>query len=282
MVLTVQQLLIEATNKLRSITDTPSLDASILFSEATNLNKVQQITLSDIPLDEEKQKAFEDLIKRRLNFEPIAYIIGEKEFYGRSFKVTRETLIPRADTETLIEAVLEHVKTLNYKPTLLDLCTGTGCIGITLAIELNSDQITLSDISYDALKVAKNNCTNLFEKNINIMESNLLEKCNKYDIIVSNPPYLTKQWCEETSREVKKEPILALEGFGNDGLDIIRDIIKESKKHLNANKSAIFFECDSRQCSTVKEVLEQYNFSNIEIIKDLANRQRVVKGIYER
>lgn len=279
---TVKQILFEATNKLRSITDTPSLDASVIFTKVTNLSKVQQITQDSLLIDEETENKFNELINRRLNYEPVAYIIEEKEFYGRPFKVTKDTLIPRADTETLIEEVIKYSKTLDYNPEILDLCTGSGCIGITLANEITPKSITLSDISKEALEVAKINAKKLSKAKINIIESNLLEKCKKYDIIVSNPPYLTKQWCEEVSNEVKKEPILALEGFGNDGLDIIRAIVYDAKNHLNGYHSAIFFECDSRQCSKVKELLEANSFKNVSIIKDLANKDRVVKGIYER
>lgn len=279
---TVKQILFEATNKLRSITDTPSLDASVIFTKVTNLSKVQQITQDSLLIDKETENKFIELINRRLNYEPVAYITEEKEFYGRPFKVTKDTLIPRADTETLIEEVIKYSKTLDYNPEILDLCTGSGCIGITLANEITPKSITLSDISKEALEVAKINANKLSKAKINIIESNLLEKCKKYDIIVSNPPYLTKQWCEEVSNEVKKEPILALEGFGNDGLDIIRAIVYDAKNHLNGYHSAIFFECDSRQCSKVKELLEANSFKNVSIIKDLANKDRVVKGIYER
>lgn len=279
---TVQTLLTEAINKLRSITDTPSLDASLLFEAATKLNKVKQITYNNLEIDKQEQELFHQLLQRRLNFEPIAYIIGKKEFYGRDFKVNKNTLIPRPDTETIVESVIDYVKTLQFKPSILDLCTGSGCIGITLAIELDSDNITLSDLSKEALEVAKLNARTLCNKTIDIIESNLLINCKKYDIIVSNPPYLTKQWCEEVSKEVKKEPLLALEGYGDDGLDIIRKIIKQSKDHLTGNNSAIFFECDSRQCKTVKTLLEKSGFNNIEIIKDLANQDRIVKGIYEQ
>lgn len=279
---TVKQILFEATNKLRSITDTPSLDASVIFTKGTNLSKVQQITQDSLLIDKETENKFNELINRRLNYEPVAYITEEKEFYGRPFKVTKDTLIPRADTETLIEEVIKYSKTLDYNPEILDLCTGSGCIGITLANEITPKSITLSDISKEALEVAKINANKLSKAKINIIESNLLEKCKKYDIIVSNPPYLTKQWCEEVSNEVKKEPILALEGFGNDGLDIIRAIVYDAKNHLNGYHSAIFFECDSRQCSKVKELLEANSFKNVSIIKDLANKDRVVKGIYER
>jgi release factor glutamine methyltransferase len=279
---TVSQLLIQATNKLRSITDTPSLDASLLFEEATGLNKVKQITYNTLEIDDDKISYFNTLIERRLNSEPIAYILEKKEFYSREFKVNKHTLIPRPDTETIIEEVNSYINSLDFEPKVLDLCTGSGCIAITLALENDLNEISLSDISPEALEVAKYNANKLYSKKINIIESNLLENCDKYDIIVSNPPYLTRQWCEEVSDEVKKEPILALEGFGEDGLDLIRKIIIQSKNHLIGHHSAIFFECDSRQCEKVKELLKEANFINIEIIKDLANKDRIVKGIYER
>ncbi len=279
---TVQQLLNEATNKLRSITDTPSLDASLLFEEATKMNKVQQITYNDSVVEEDKHDLFKQLIQRRLNNEPVAYILGKKEFYGRDFKVTKDTLIPRGDTETIIEAVIDYINTLNFVPSILDLCTGTGCIGITLAEETKVTNITLSDISKEALKVAQFNAKNLSNKKVSLIESNLLNNCKNYDIIVTNPPYLTNQWCEEVSNEVKKEPLLALEGFGSDGLNTIREIVSQAKNHLSGHCSAIFLECDSRQCTEVENILANNGFKEIETIKDLANRDRVVKGIYER
>ncbi|MGD1820531.1 MAG: peptide chain release factor N(5)-glutamine methyltransferase [Pleomorphochaeta sp.] len=279
---TVKELLFEAKNELRSITDTPSLDASILFEKACGLNKVKQITFSDKLINEAEQKEFFQLIKRRLNHEPIAYIISKKEFYGRDFIVSSDTLIPRADTETLVEATINYINTLDYKPDVLDLCTGTGCVGLSVALETNLSSISLCDISDEALKIAQKNAKALYSKEINFIKSDLLENCKNYDIIVSNPPYLTNQWCEELDEDVKKEPILALEGFGQDGLDIIRKIITSAKSHFNSNKNAIFLECDSRQCNTVKYILEANSFKEIEIFKDLANRDRVVKGIYER
>ena len=123
---------------------------------------------------------------------------------------------------------------------------------------------------------------NLSNKKISLIESNLLNNCKNYDIIVTNPPYLTKQWCDEVSNEVKKEPLLALEGFGSDGLNTIRAIVSQAKNHLLGHCSAIFLECDSRQCTEVENILANNGFKEIETIKDLANRDRVVKGIYER
>jgi len=278
----VKNLLFEATEKLRSITDTPSLDTSILFEKATNLNKVKQLTYFDKIIEIEEINYFNSLINRRLNFEPIAYIIGEKEFYARVFKVNKNTLIPRPDTETLVEQVLLYINNLDFLPCVLDLCTGSGCVGLSIGLETNIKSLTLSDISEKALEIAKINAQKLYKNNINIIKSNLLENCDNYDIIVSNPPYLTNKWCEEVNKDVKKEPLLALEGFGDDGLDIIRKIIKEAKEHFKNDFGSIFLECDSRQCNTVKKVLENNNFHNIEIFKDLTNKNRVVKGIYER
>lgn len=278
---TVKELLNNGNNIIRSISDTPYLDVSLLFEKATSLNKIQQITNPDLEIEKNKIDKFNELLSRRLNHEPIAYILGEKEFYSHPFKVTKDTLIPRADTETLVEQAIKYINNNLSNADLLDLCTGSGCVGLSIALETNLNSLTLSDISDNALDVAKENSKNLYKKNINIIKSNLLENCKTYDIIVTNPPYLTKKWCEEVSLDVKKEPLLALEGFGDDGLDIIRLIISTSKYHFKNNKGAIFIECDSRQCNTVKEILLNNNFKEIEIFKDLSNKDRVVKGIYE-
>lgn len=277
----VKDIIFEATNKLRSITDTPSLDVSILFEKATGMNKVSQIYNSEKILEKKQENYFYELLNRRLDKEPIAYIIEEKSFYASDFKVTKDTLIPRPDTEVLVEKAIEYIKTLDFEPEILDLCTGTGAIGISIGIEVEYKNLTLSDISSNALKVAKYNAENLLKtKPYKIIESNLLENCKKYDIIVTNPPYLTKEWINMVEDEVKQEPVLALDGFGNDGLNLIRKIIKTSTKHFKNNTGLIFIECDSRQCFTVKDILERNNFKNIEIYQDLGNRDRVVKGIY--
>ncbi len=277
----VKDIIFEAKNKLRSITDTPSLDVSLLFEKATGMNKTAQISYSDKLITKNQEQQFDSLLKRRLEKEPIAYIIEEKSFYASDFKVTKDTLIPRPDTEILVEKAIEYIQNLNFSPKILDLCTGTGAIGISIGLETKYQSLTLSDISEKALDVAKYNATKLLkQKPFQIIESNLLENCEKYDIIVTNPPYLTKEWIDMVEDEVKQEPILALDGFGNDGLDIIRKIIKESTIHFNNNTGIIFIECDSRQCFSVKDILEKNNFKDIEIYQDLGNRDRVVKGIY--
>ena len=277
----VKDLILDATNKLRSITDTPSLDVSILFEKATGMNKTTQISYPNKLITKNQEKIFNNLINRRLKKEPIAYIIEEKSFYTSDFIVTKDTLIPRPDTEVLVEKAINYINTLDFYPEILDLCTGTGAVGISIGLETEYQSLTLSDISKKALEVAKYNAIKLLNKKpFKIIESNLLDNCQKYDIIVTNPPYLTKEWIEMVEDEVKKEPLLALDGFGNDGLDIIRKIIKDSTIHFNNNKGIIFIECDSRQCVSVKDILKNNNFKKIEIYQDLGNRDRVVKGIY--
>jgi len=277
----IKEIIFEATNKLRSITDTPSLDVSLLFEKATGMNKTYQISHPEKEIDKKIEEKFNKLIIRRLNKEPIAYIIEEKSFYASEFKVTKDTLIPRPDTEILVEKTIEYINKLDFEPKILDLCTGTGAIGISIGLEVNYKSLTLSDISKKALEVAQFNAKNILQhKPFIILESNLLENCEKYDIIVTNPPYLTKEWIDMVEDEVKKEPVLALDGFGDDGLDIIRKIIKNSTHHFNNNTGIIFIECDSRQCNEVKKLLKNNNFNNIEIYQDLGNRDRVVKGIY--
>jgi release factor glutamine methyltransferase len=278
---TVREILVQATTSLKNVTDTPRLEARILLERATGFSHVQIITKSEEPISSDSYYAFQNLLNRRINHEPIAYILGEKEFYGRNFKVTSDTLIPRADTETLVEIAINYINTLDYKPNVLDLCTGTGCVGISIQAETNCT-MSLADIDKNALEVAKYNVNTLLNDKTAIILTNLFSNCNIYDIIVSNPPYLTHEWCEMASEEVKKEPILALEGFSEDGLSLIRKIIKDAPAHLSGKNSALFIECDYRQTEAVKQIMIDNGFIDTRIHKDLNGKERVVGGTYVR
>ncbi|HPB41916.1 MAG TPA: peptide chain release factor N(5)-glutamine methyltransferase, partial [Sphaerochaeta sp.] len=206
---------------------------------------------------------------------PIAYIIGSKEFYGRSFYVDERVLIPRPDTEILVETVLKAIEdgVVSSEDPIIDVGTGSGAVGITLAAELDC-MVLLSDISCDALDVARINSRRILGRELETIASDLLPLGRKYGIIVSNPPYLTDEWVAAVDQNVRSEPDLALRGFGEDGLDIIRALVAESSNH-----GSLFIECDYRQTKQVAGLFEEHGFTNISIQRDLQGLERVVWGV---
>jgi len=262
-----------------NITETPELEARLLIEKATSLSQVDQILHSDNLLSEDALLVLERLLLQRLDSRPMAYILGTKEFYGRSFLVDERVLIPRADTETLVEVALSHARLSEGNLSIIDVCTGSGCVGVTLACELGYD-VVLTDISSDALVVAKANALQLVGHEMPLILGNLLSTHpDKYDIIVSNPPYLTREWCEQVSDDVKREPTLALEGFESDGLRLIRALIEQSTSRLH-DGGALMIECDYRQADEVKKLLLASGFRMIKSECDLSGRERVVWGIH--
>ncbi len=256
------------------------LDARLLVERATGLDQVHQIVESHRILSAEQLKDLERLRNERLSHKPMAYILGKKEFYGRNFLVNEHTLIPRPDTETIVEEVLAYAKNASKEDMLpiIDVCTGSGAIGITLSLELGLE-VTLSDISPEALQIANENAIALRGSPLPLMEADLLSTTNeKYGIIVSNPPYLTGTWCDEVSREVAWEPRSALDGQGPDGLALIRTLVRQSTTHL-LQRGALFIECDYRQTAEVASLLEEHSFADITIARDLAGHERVVWGV---
>ena len=262
-----------------NITETPELEARLLMEKATSLTQVEQILHPDKTLDESELSILDSMLAERLGSRPMAYILGYKEFYGRSFLVDERVLIPRPDTETLVEVALSYARQRNEKLRIIDVCTGSGCVGITLACELGYD-VALSDISLDALAVTKVNALQLVGHPLPTIQDNLLSTLpDKYDIIVSNPPYLTREWCEEVSDDVKREPRLALEGFGLDGLDLIRALVEQSTSSLQ-DGGALMMECDYRQVDEIRILMQASGFSMIMSENDLSGRERVVWGIH--
>lgn len=277
----VQELKAFCTQTLRQadMTESADLEARLLVEKVTALDQIQQILHSDRLLEEDQICLVKALLEERLKGRPMAYILGYKDFYGRSFLVDERVLIPRPDTETLVEVALHHAKSKNRRLSIIDVCTGSGCVGITLACELGYD-VTLSDISPDALAVAKSNAMALVGHPLEQLQGDLLSPLtDKYDIIVSNPPYLTAQWCEEVSIDVKHEPRLALDGLGDDGLELIRTLVEESTHCLNDHGS-LMLECDYRQVDEVKKIMASHGFASVKSEKDLTERERVVWGIY--
>ncbi|MDY5931471.1 MAG: peptide chain release factor N(5)-glutamine methyltransferase [Candidatus Ornithospirochaeta sp.] len=271
-------------NKLRSELigkasqlEMPFLEVRLIIEKATGFDQLRQIAEGSSEIPDEKCKEAFDMLSRRLSGTPMAYITGKKEFYGNTFSVSPSVLIPRPDTETLVEAALDKAR-LFSSARILDLCTGSGAVGVSIAKASGLD-VFLSDISEDALSIASQNYRTIIGHDGDIRKGSLFEpwKGMRFDIIASNPPYLTEKWWEETERDVKAEPLIAFIGHGDDGLDIIRRIIDESPLYL-AEGGFLMLECDYRQTSSCAILLENRGFEGISIVKDLAGKERVVYG----
>jgi release factor glutamine methyltransferase len=233
------------------------------------------------------------LLKRRLDGECVAYILGAKEFYGLEFSVNPCVLVPRPDTETLVEAALELTKLAQrrictgVKPEkirLLDLCTGSGAIAIAIKHKMPETAVCASDISREALKLAKTNAERILREEpdrssargtVEFIQSDLFENIpGKFHLIVSNPPYIPKGEIETLAPELRREPRIALDG-GADGLEITGKIISRSQDYLLSGGS-LLLEAAPEQMPEIRILLENLNFGDIKTFKDLAGRERVI------
>ena len=257
----------------------PMLEARVLLS-FLGFSHLKQITDKNEEVSQKTADEATSMMEKRASGYPMAYITGVKEFWGMEFKVNDNVLIPRPDTETLVEVAVDLYIENNLQGKILDLCTGSGAVATAIAKELEKD-VKLSDISPSAAETAKENYERLIGRTADIRVGDLCEKWEgcEFSLIVSNPPYLTDTWCNEVDEEVKKEPRLALYGFDEDGLGIIRRIIADSGKFLEKG-GYIALECDYRQCSTLAKLLETEGYSGVNIKKDLAGKDRVVYGKY--
>ena len=266
---TVKEVLNDTKKRLKEQgIDTFSLDSSLLVSEVTGFTKIQLVTHDRDEVTVEQLDRLENLVEERLKNKPMQYILGHCEFMGLDFKVTENTLIPRGDTENIVEEVIATIEDSGYN-TVLDMCTGTGAIAISVA-HYTKAKVTASDIS-------RENAQNL-NADVNFIESDLFENINeKFDVIVSNPPYIESEVIPTLMEQVKDyEPMLALDG-GKDGLDFYRNIINQANNYINQN-GCIVFEIGYNQGGQVKSLLENAGFVNINVKQDLAGLDRLVIG----
>lgn len=258
--------------------DEPILKIRLLLSYILEMKKEYLIINSTQELKDEEIEQLKKGVKRLLNNEPIQYIIGSQEFMGLKFLVNGNTLIPRCDTEILVEEAINIIKKEKYTQ-ILDLCTGSGAIGISIAKKIENCKVLLTDISYDALKIAEKNCKlNKVTEKIKVLQSDLfknLEKSNKFHIIVSNPPYIKTKVINTLDKQVQKEPLIALDG-GEDGLNVYRKIITNAYKYLNDN-GYLCLEIGYDQKEEVISLIKKTNkYDNIYSRKDLSGNDRVV------
>lgn len=230
----------------------------------------------DFQLNKEVEEKFVKIINKRRENYPLEYILNSADFYKRDFYVDERCLIPRWDTENLIEAVKEKSKNIS-NPKILEIGPGSGAISITLALELKNAFITGADISKDALKVCNINLNKYQIDDVEFIYSNLFENIkNKYDIIISNPPYIKSEEMNSLQEEVKKEPVLALDG-GVDGLDFYKTISEESRDYLKKD-GFLIFEIGHDQYDKVKEILINNKYIDINYKKDIQGFKRVIFG----
>lgn len=249
-------------------------DAWLLLAMACKIDHTYYYVHMDEDMTQEQLKEYESILKKRAEHIPLQYITGEQEFMGLSFHVNSNVLIPRQDTETLVEEALKVVKP-GMK--VLDMCTGSGCIIISILKNVPEIEGLGVDISKQALIVAKENARSN-EVAVEFERSNLFEKItDKFDVIVSNPPYIPTDDILGLMPEVANfEPREALDGSA-DGLEFYRRIIKDSREHLKEN-GWILFEIGCDQGAAVSEMLDYAGFKEIRVIKDLARNDRVVIG----
>ena len=251
-------------------------DTDVLLSHFAGADK-KDIILGNKIIDENQEKLFLDAVNRRISGEPVQYITGKCEFFSLEFFVNSSTLIPRADTEIVVEECIKLIKEHSLK-SVLDIGAGSGCIGITLSHSIDDLDVTLLDVSEDALKMCKRNAESLLGgKKISFINADIKavnEECfEKFDLIVSNPPYIETEVVKELEEKVKDyEPIRALDG-GEDGLLFYRVITELASKKAKY----LAFEIGYNQKETVFSIMSEY-FSDIKIYKDYGNNFRCLIG----
>lgn len=274
----ISDVLKNTTERLRRAgIDTANLDAKLLLCKFLKKDKLFLVVNSEkeIEIDEK----FIELVSRREKHEPMQYILGKAEFYGLDFKVNKNVLIPRPDTEVLVEKVISSVKNNSY--TILDIGTGSGCIPISILANCPNAKAYAADISADAIEVAKENAKlNNVDNKITFLNIDILNDFPDFsiDCIVSNPPYIEEEVIPTLMEDVKGyEPDIALNG-GPDGLVFYRRIAQEGYKILRKG-GLIAFEVGYTQAKAVEEILIKNGFAQTEIIKDLAGIERIVSAI---
>lgn len=253
--------------------ESPNIDARVLLSHVLDCNNTWLMTYPEQQLTSNQQTAFEECIARRELGEPVSYITGTQDFWTLSLKVNEHTLIPRPETELLVETALELVK--DASSNILDLGTGTGAIALALASELPKSSIVAVDKVAEAVALAKENANILGLLNVSIKQSHWFEGITpqKFDLIVTNPPYVeaNSEWLNRG--DVRFEPNSALVA-GNDGLDDIRHIIKTADKWLN-NNGWLLIEHGFEQSAQIQKTLTEHNYNQVQMVVDHSGLPRV-------
>jgi release factor glutamine methyltransferase len=262
----------------------PRLDVELLLCNVLRQDRVGLIRDADKPLEKAELARYRELYQRRRAGEPVAYLLGVREFYGRPFQVDRRVLIPRPDTETLVEVGLLRSRHLDLSARVLDLCTGSGCVAITLAKERPTTCVLGLDVSPDAVEVARENLVRRGAVNCAIGVSDLFSalagRRARFDLITANPPYIPDAEIDELPVDVRGfEPHLALAG-GEDGLSLVRRLVKEAPDYL-ASSGVLALEVMAGQAPAVREIFSERGFVDVLVKNDLGGHERVVSGLWQ-
>lgn len=282
--LTVHQLVKEGCRVLRECNkENAKIDSELLALHVLGYTRLDLILNYHLGVSKEEQELYETCIAKRCSGIPLQYITNEQEFMGLPFYVDENVLIPRQDTETLVEILIERGKQKDFKR-IIEVGVGSGCISISLSKFLPNVEITGIDISTKALEIASRNAKiNQVSSRIKWVYGDLLKDYQSekaVDLIVSNPPYITSKDCLELEEDVKDhEPMLALDG-GEDGLGFYRAITKQAKHYLKQG-GMLAYEIGYNQSKDVGNIMAENGFVEIEEIKDLAGKDRIVIGIWD-
>ncbi|MDR2349102.1 MAG: peptide chain release factor N(5)-glutamine methyltransferase [Deltaproteobacteria bacterium] len=263
----------------RGMKHSPRLEAELLLAKVINLSRVNLYVNFERVLAEDEITAYRALVARRGKFEPVAYILGEKEFHGIPFKVDSRVLVPRPETELIADEVLRLArKTGDPKPSILDIGTGSGAIAVTLAKKLPESFVTASDLSPDALAAARENAEANGLANIAFILADLTDppfpEDGEFDFVLANLPYVSSAEMAKLPPDVKNhEPAMALDG-GPDGLDLYRRLVPKTKKLLKPGGRALF-ELDPGQFPAMTELATENGLTPLEPLKDLARFDRI-------
>lgn len=273
--MTIRELISKGSSKLNACNiENAKGDARSIFCHIYDINLSELFLSMDKDVDERIGKMYLSLIEKRCQGIPLQHIIGKQEFMGFTFLVNEDVLIPRRETEELVEEVVSIIGDKKVK--LLDLCCGSGAIGISLA-KLTGASVLCADISDKALQMTKKNIELNKVNDVKVIKSDMFEKIEgTFDLIVSNPPYIKRDVIYTLAKEVRDyEPLLALDG-GNDGLDFYRTLVKEAVKHLKPN-GVLAMEIGYDQGEELKELIGYSgNYKNIKVLKDLSKKDRMV------
>ena len=272
----IKDLIAKASEKLKKaeVTDYV-IDSRLLAEYVFHIDYYKLLVHPDMETDVKNAQIYNQLIEKRAAHIPLQHLTGNQEFMGINFKVNENVLIPRQDTEILVEEVIKYINSQERKVKVLDMCTGSGCIAISIDKLCDNAQVVGADISKKALEIAEiNNKEN--SAGVDFIESDLFENIREcFDVIVSNPPYIESEKIEKLMPEVRDfEPRIALDGT-KDGLEFYRNICNNLSRYLK-EQGAVFFEIGYNQGSSVSKILNEQGFEKVKIIKDYSQNDRVV------